>query len=276
MGDLADPIPADDRARLVALAGRLGMTEWPAPTGTLVAVGDGETFYELVLADGRVAYVETQRGHAVTRATFDSVGAGVSHLAAVLARDAPRPEPAPATQTSTLRPRPVETPPPDPAAASETEAALTAAAELGWDRLPDAEGDVLTVGRDGTGRIIGFRHEVFEYRSFAGDHRTIQATASTAAAARRLLVIEAAAIARMQRRQQPVQLRVRGPAVDFTVTKGPTEFVVEGSGIRATFPLGPVGQQRALTFSYCADARLEDIVASYRDPGGAPLLTAGR
>ena len=51
---------------------------------------------------------------------------------------------------------------------------------------------------------------------------------------------------------------------------------MEGYGLRARFPLGPVGQQRALVFTYCADASLEDIVASYRDPDGAPLLTSGR
>jgi len=96
----------------------------------------------------------------------------------------------------------------------------TAAAEIGWRRLPVEDLDVLAVGAQDVGRGIGYRHGMFEYQSFAGGHRTILATTSTAAAARRLLVAEAAAIARMRRRQQPVHLRVRGPAVDFTVTKG--------------------------------------------------------
>ena len=177
---------------------------------------------------------------------------------------------------STLRSRPPETPPPDSSADSEIAAVLATAAEIGWYRLPDAEGDVLTVGHEDTGRIVGFRHGMFEYRSFAGAHCTIRATASTAAAARRLLVMEAAAIARTRRRQQPIQLRVRGPAAGFTVTKGPTEFVAEGDGVRATFPLGPVAEQQALLFTHAANATVDDIVASFQDPTGAPLLAARR
>jgi len=340
-------IRADDRALILALAGRSRMTEWGASPDTLIAVGDAETFYELVRDGDQVAFVEVQRGYRSTQARFSSVTDAVRFLVFTLAdqRSGPewlpirhadfapgtayapadgdwvlswpggqavsphrrvRPETArefswvataaPADiaasyrhpngeplfdlgviestertpRTSTLRPRPAETPPPDPRAALEVEAVLAAAAELGMTRRPVSEGDMLAVGWDHAGRVIGYRHGRFWYQTFAGDHRATVATFSAASAARRFLALELCAIAR-QRRREPT-LRVRGSAVDFTVTKGPTEFEVVGPGVSATFPLGPVGQQQALLFTYCATATLEDIMASYRDPAGAPLL----
>lgn len=176
-----------------------------------------------------------------------------------------------------VRPEPpaVEAPPSDTAAATETEAVLAAVAEIEWVAWPMGLGDVLVVAaQSGTGRAITFRHGMFQYQSVVGDWRKIQATFATAGAARRFLVLEASTITRSRsrsRRRQPV-LRVRRPAPEWTVTKEPTEFVVSGVGLTATFPLGPIGQQSALTFTWCGAASLGEIAASFRDPGGAPLF----
>jgi hypothetical protein len=351
MADSTGSIGREDRELILALAARLRMTEWAASPGTLVAVGDGETFYELVRDGNDVAFVEVQRGRRSIQARFDSVADAVRFLVFTLADQRSGPEwtpiehtdfapgtayapvdedwvlrwpggravsphrrlpPATARDfswvataspadiaasyrhphgeplfdlavtrgtdlkppTSTLKPRPLESPPPDPEAATETEAVLAVAAEIGMTLRPLGEGDVLAVGWDHAGRVIGYRHGMFQYQSFASDHRTTVATFSTAPAARRFLAMEIGAIAR-QRRREP-GFRVPGPASGFTVTKGPTEFAVAGPGVQATFPLGPVGQQHALTFSYCADAALEDIAVSYLDPAGAPLFTSSR
>lgn len=181
-------------------------------------------------------------------------------------------EPEATPPVSTLKPRPVEVPPPDPAADRETDAVLAAAAEIDWTRQPLSAGDVLVVGQDDVGRVIGFRLGVFEYSSYAGSYRRIVGTFSTAAAARRFLAVEAATLAR-QRRRQPT-LRVARAKAGFTVSKGPTELTVDGGEVRATFPLGPVGQQHALTFTYAADAALADIATSYTNPAGAPLFAS--
>ena len=130
---------------------------------------------------------------------------------------------------------------------------------------------LVVADKSGSGRAISYRHGVFQYESVVGEWRKIGATFATAVAARRFLVLEASTIARSWRRQ-PV-LRVSRAAPEWTVTKNPTEFVVSGPGATATFPLGPIGQQHALTFTHCAGATLDDVVASYRDPAGAPLLS---
>ncbi len=173
-------------------------------------------------------------------------------------------------------PRPVETPPPDPTAAAETAVVLEAAAEISWGTWPTEAGDVLAVAdQQGTGRVISYRRGMFLYSSLAaGRYRKVRGTFATAGAARRFLLLEMSTIARSWR-YQPV-LRVHRAAPNWAVTTTPTELIAEGNGLRATFPLGPADQQRGLLFTFCANARLEDIVASFRDPGGAPLLALGR
>lgn len=68
-----DEISADDRGLIVTLAERHRMTEWPNPPGTLISVGDFETFYWLMHEGGGIAFVETQRGHAVVQVRFSTV-----------------------------------------------------------------------------------------------------------------------------------------------------------------------------------------------------------
>lgn len=168
-------------------------------------------------------------------------------------------------------PPPVEPPPPDPTAAADTDAVLAAAAEIDWVSWPTAAGDVLVVAdQSGTGRAISHRHGMFQYQSVVGDWRKIKATFTTADAARRFLVMEVSTIARSWRRQ-PV-LRVRRAAPGWTVGKDPTEFVVAGPGVTATFPLGLIGRQHASTFTWCGTAGLDEIVASFRHPEGTPLF----
>ena len=55
----------------------------------------------------------------------------------------------------------------------------------------------------------------------------------TAAAARRFLVLEVSTMA------------------DGRPRPDPTEFVVSGPRVTATFPGGPIGQQHALMFTWC-------------------------
>lgn len=91
---MTDEIPADHRALIVAQAERRGMTEWSSPSGTLVAVGDAETFYELVRDGDRIAFVVTQRSHAVPQIVFGSVADAVRYLVFVLSDRIAVPPPA--------------------------------------------------------------------------------------------------------------------------------------------------------------------------------------
>ena len=84
MTDPPDPITAEDRELFRTLAGRLGMTEWPGDPDTLVAVGDGETFYELVRDEDQVAFAEVRRGHRVVEVRFDTAADAARYLAFVL------------------------------------------------------------------------------------------------------------------------------------------------------------------------------------------------
>ncbi len=84
----------DHRALIVTLAGRGQLTEWPSPPGTLVSVGDAETFFELVQEGGGIAFVETQRGHGVVQVRFTTVIDAVRFLVFWLSDRLPVPSPA--------------------------------------------------------------------------------------------------------------------------------------------------------------------------------------
>jgi hypothetical protein len=86
-------IPAGHRTLIVAQAARRGMTEWSGAPRTLIAVGDAETFYELVHEGNQIAYVETQRGHGVVQALFTTVADAVRYLVFVLSDRLPVPSP---------------------------------------------------------------------------------------------------------------------------------------------------------------------------------------
>jgi hypothetical protein len=68
-----EEVSAEHRALICTLAQRHGMTEWQSPPGTLISVGDAETFFELVRDGGGIAFVETQRGHAMVKVRFRTV-----------------------------------------------------------------------------------------------------------------------------------------------------------------------------------------------------------
>jgi hypothetical protein len=75
-----DLIPPRTWVFIVQLAARRGMTEWSTPPDTLMAVGDGETFYELVRDGDRIAFVEVQRGHRVVQIRFAGTADAVRYL----------------------------------------------------------------------------------------------------------------------------------------------------------------------------------------------------
>jgi hypothetical protein len=89
------------------------------------------------------------------------------------------------------------------------------------------------------------------------------------------MIMELSAILRMQRRLPKIQLNRLAPGCDSE--KGPTGFELSWPGGEATFPIGYIGHQQALDFSWVATAELADIAASYRHPHGEPLfdLSAG-
>lgn len=235
---------------------------------------------EWLLFDGRRSAEMRARPFSwVVRATPEEVAASYSDLSgaplfrvdlAEVARDFPRvlaPD-APVTRYSPEIRRP---PAADADQAAENTLAVALAAEIGWAAWPARPGEVLSVANvHGTGRVIGYRQGAFTYQSFSGDHHTGLATFATAAAARRFLVSEMGAIGRTRRAQRI--LRVPGAAPGWTIDKRTTGFVASGPGPAGTFPLGPVGQQHALIYTWCASAELPEITAAFRNPDGAPLF----
>jgi hypothetical protein len=184
-----------------------------------------------------------------------------------------KPEPGPAR---TQDRRPLEQPPPDPTASGEYADLDVLAVDNDWQRRPTHRGDVFAYGssKHRQGRVVSYRGTRFHYQSYIDDtYRKTVATFPTAAAARRFLAMELGAIWRQRQRGLPA-LRVSGPPPGRTVIKNPTEFEVSWGDQTATFTLGPIGQQQALTFSWCAEAAIPDIAASYRDPAGRPLFPA--
>lgn len=215
----------------------------------------------------------------VVRAAPEDVPASYSELSgaplfrvdpAEVARDFPRIL-APDAPAERYSPEVRRSPGADPDDAAENDLAVALAAEIDWAPRPTGPGEVLAVADvRGTGRVIGYRQGTYAYASVAGDERFTRATFATAGAARRFLVSEMGAIGRTRRAQRT--LRVPGTATGWTLDKRPTGYVVSGPGPSASFPLGPIGQQHAMIYSWCAGADLDAIAAAFRDPVGAPVF----
>ena len=169
-----------------------------------------------------------------------------------------------------MDPPPIETPPPD---TDDIDLVTIDAvlADIGWERLQPTGADVLAVGDAQVGRAVAFRQSQFVYESVVSpDYRNVMCTFSSAAAARRFMIMELSATLRMRTRLPKIQLNRLAPGC--TIEKGPTDFELAWPGGEATFPIGYIGHQRALDFSWVALAELADIAASYRHPNGEPLF----
>jgi hypothetical protein len=184
----------------------------------------------------------------------------------------------PATIAKPKRPRrrirkapPIEVPPPDD---EEVDQATIGAvlADLGWNRRMASGAEILAVvGPGEVGRAISYRQSQFVYESVVeSDYRSAVCTFSSAAAARRFMIMELSTILRMQRRLRKIQLNRLAPGCG--IEKGPTGFDLRWPGGEANFPIGYIGQQNALSFSWVATAELAEIAASYQHPNGQPLF----
>jgi hypothetical protein len=166
---------------------------------------------------------------------------------------------------------PIEVPPPDD---EEVDQATIDAvlADLGWVRGASSGATILAaVGPGDVGRAISYRQSQFGYETLVGsDYRSTISTFSTAAAARRFMIMELSAMLRMRRRLPRIQLNRLAPG--YGIEKGPTGFALSWPGGEATFPIGYIGHQRALDFSWVAGSELAEIDASYRHPNGEPLF----
>ena len=169
------------------------------------------------------------------------------------------------------KPPPIEVPPPDD---EEVDLATIDAvlADLGWQRRTATGAEILAVvGPGEVGRAISYRQSQFVYESVVEtDYRSTECTFSIAAAARRFMIMELSGIRRMHRRLPRIQLNRLAPGC--TLEKGPTDFELSWPGGQATFPIGYIGHQNALDFSWVAMAELADIAASYQHPNGEPLF----
>ena len=169
-----------------------------------------------------------------------------------------------------MDPPPIEVPPPD---TYDIDLATIDAvlADHGWKRRQPSGSDVLAVGDRQVGRAIAYRQSQFVYESVVRpDYRNVMCTFSSAAAARRFMIMELSRLLRMRTRLPRIQLNRL--ATGCTMEKGPTDFELAWPGGDATFPIGYVGHQRALDFSWVALAELAAIAASYRHPNGEPLF----
>jgi hypothetical protein len=182
------------------------------------------------------------------------------------------PPPAPRPIPTLLPPRPLRRQPADADAATDRPVVERAASDLGWTLRTTAWPDVLAVGDDQMGRLVIQQRGAFAYQH-EHSRKTITYLTSPAAA-RRFLLLDLGRILRIRRRL-PI-LRVHSTCPDTVLTKGAAQFELAWPGGAATFPLGHNGQQLAQAFSWCARARLDDIVASYRDENGAPLFDRRR
>ncbi|HEY6812855.1 MAG TPA: hypothetical protein VI074_09190 [Propionibacteriaceae bacterium] len=175
-----------------------------------------------------------------------------------------------------MDPAPIEVPPPDEAEVDQV-TIDTVLADLGWKRRAASGAEILAVvGHGEVGRAISYRQSQFVYESVVEfDYRSTVCTFFTAAAARRFMIMELSAILRMQRQLPKIQLNRLAPGC--ASEKGPIGFELSWPGGEATFPIGYIGHQQALDFSWVATAELADIAASYRHPNGEPLfdLSAG-
>ena len=98
------------------------------------------------------------------------------------------------------------------------------------------------------GRAIAYRQSQFIYESVVDpDYRKAVATFSTAAAARRFMIMELSGILRTRDRLPKIQ--PNRLAAGCMIEKGPTGFeIIWRIGDAATFPIGYIGHQHALTF----------------------------
>jgi hypothetical protein len=169
------------------------------------------------------------------------------------------------------RPRPIEVP---PAEVEEVDHATIDAvlADLSWKRRTASEAEILAVvGPGEVGRAISYRQSQFVYESVVeSDYRSTVCTFSTAAGARRFMIMELSGMLRMHRRLPKIQLNRL--AQGCTLEKGPTGFEVVWPGGQANFPIGYIGHQNALNFSWVATATLAEITDSYRHPNGEPIF----
>jgi hypothetical protein len=148
-----------------------------------------------------------------------------------------------------------------------------AAAEIGWYRTAATGVGVLTYGdpRDLWGRVISVHDGRFAYgspNSQKGESPTM-ASFSDPGSAQRFLVMDMGATLRTRRRL-PI-LRAKTPAPGFTLTRHPLKLEVEWDGGNAVFPSGYL-YGNPMLFTWCANHSLTDIVTTYRDPNGHPLL----
>jgi hypothetical protein len=169
-----------------------------------------------------------------------------------------------------MDPPPIEVPPPD---TDDIDLATIDAvlAEHAWARRQPSGADVLAVGDAQVGRAIAYRQSQFVYESVVRpDYRNLMCTFSSAAAARRFMIMELSRLFRMRTRLPRIQPNRLAPGC--TIEKGPTDFELAWPGGDGTFPIGYIGHQRALDFSWVALAELAEIAASYRHPNGEPLF----
>lgn len=157
-------------------------------------------------------------------------------------------------------------------AAADLRVVEQAASELGWTLRAAAWPDVLAIGDDQMGRLVTQQRGAFAYQHDRS--RTTMAYVTTPAAARRFLLLDLGEILRTRRRLP--MLRVHSTCPNTVLTKTASQFELTWPGGAATFRLGPIGQQHAQAFSWCVQARPEDIVASCRDGNGAPLFDLRR
>jgi hypothetical protein len=81
------------------------------------------------------------------------------------------------------------------------------------------------------------------------------------------MIMELSAMLRMRTRLPKIQLNRLAPGC--TIEKGPTDFELAWPGGEATFPIGYIGHQRALDFSWVAVAELAEIALT--GTNGEPL-----
>jgi hypothetical protein len=234
------------------------------PTGYRLSWPDGEaTFYDRLEAvtfswviDADPAAIAASYRHPNGEPLFD-LG-----VLAPVQQDRPR--------GRLMDPLPVETPPADD---EEVDQATidSVLAELGWIHRTPSGADVLLVGDEQGGRAIAYRQSQFLFESVVSpDYRKAMCTFTTAAAARRFMIAELGHVLRL--RTSLSSIRPNRLAPGCTLEKGPTGFEVGWPGGRAIFPIGYVGHQNALNFSWVAAAEVADIAASYRHPNGEPLF----
>lgn len=244
-----------------------GSSTTPVPSGHQLSWPGGTAFFERQYEAVKFSWVADAEPAAIAASLRDPRGRPLFDLTAEeLAPPSPRPIP---TLLPPRRPRRL---PPDVGAAADLRVVEQAASELGWTRRAAVWPDVLAIGDDQMGRLVTQQRGAFAYQHDRS--RTTIAYVTAPAAARRFMLLDLGEILRTRRRLPILRVHSTGP--NTVLTKTATQFELTWPGGAATFRLGPVGQQRAQAFSWCVQARLEDIVASCRDGNGAPLFDLRR